>query len=110
MGNPVHPAHGIDQQAGAAWPSRTVPHHGRSDFGQPVEGVLRALRAIPMPLPRRDAVAVALRAAGFGDAIAQWMTTNVRPEGEGFVWRFDLDAMGVQRTDKVRVRNPLQRA
>lgn len=30
------------------------------------------------------------------------------PEGKEL--RFDLDAMGVQRSDKVRVRNPLQRA
>ena len=68
--------------------------------------VFRALRSIPLPLPRRDSVVTALVERGFGLSIAQWMTTNVRPgEAGGFVWRFELD--GIERLFESDARTDL---
>jgi len=56
--------------------------------------VLAALEALSpdgAPLPGRVEVADALRAAGMSEALAQWMTTNVRGSAEvGYRWKFDL--------------------
>jgi pimeloyl-ACP methyl ester carboxylesterase len=65
--------------------------------------VVHALRTIPMPLPRRDAVVGLLSGAGFSPGIAQWMTTNLRATPEGFTWRFDLDAIEQMLLDYSRV-------
>ncbi len=56
-----------------------------------VQAVLAALRAVPMPLARRNDVLAHLAAAGLPVAIQRWMTTNLRPEDGGYVWTFDLD-------------------
>ncbi len=55
--------------------------------------VVGALRSIPTPLARRDAVVVELTRRGFSTGLAQWMTTNLRMTEAGFVWKFDLDAV-----------------
>lgn len=55
--------------------------------------VVAALRAVPMPLPRRDAIVPLLVEMGFSMGLAQWMTTNLRSGAEGFTWRFNLDAV-----------------
>lgn len=55
--------------------------------------VVGALRSIPTPLPRRDTVLAELAARGFSAGLAQWMTTNLRMTDDGFVWKFDLDAV-----------------
>ncbi len=67
--------------------------------------VVKALRTVPMPLPRRDSVVDVLTAAGFSAGLAQWMTTNLRaaPDGDGFVWRFDLDGIEAMLADYARV-------
>lgn len=57
-----------------------------------VRRVLAALRAVPLPLARRDDVLDHLATAGMPVAIQRWMTTNLRPALGGFVWTFDLDA------------------
>ncbi|MCC6623413.1 MAG: alpha/beta hydrolase [Deltaproteobacteria bacterium] len=59
-----------------------------------LERVLAALGALSpggAPLPGRAEVASALRAAGMSEALALWMTTNVRGTAEtGYRWKFDL--------------------
>lgn len=55
--------------------------------------VVGALRQVPMPLPRREAIVERLVAGGFSPMLGQWMTTNLRPQDGGFVWRFDLDGI-----------------
>ena len=52
--------------------------------------VIRALRAVPQPLPDRD---LRRHLPGFSRAITRWMTTNLRRTSEGLVWRFDLDCV-----------------
>jgi pimeloyl-ACP methyl ester carboxylesterase len=58
-----------------------------------VVALVGALRGLPQPFPRRDSVVTLLAERGFSPMLGQWMTTNVRPGPEGFVWRFDLDGV-----------------
>lgn len=60
-----------------------------------VAGVLEAVARIPMPASDHDAVRDAMLGAGFSEGLAGWMTTNLRREPEGQVWRFNL--AGVRR-------------
>ena len=55
-----------------------------------VLSVMAALEQVPQPLERRDEVVGILRMQGFSQGIARWMTTNLRREPEGYVWRFNL--------------------
>lgn len=54
--------------------------------------VLHTLRAVPLPFARRADVLGALQAHGLSPSLAQWMTTNLRRDPDGFRWQFDLDA------------------
>jgi hypothetical protein len=38
-------------------------------------------------------VVAALASGGFSVAVAQWMSTNLVRDGDGFVWRLDFDVM-----------------
>jgi esterase len=55
--------------------------------------VVEALRAVPMPLARRDAIVPILAEMGFSGGLGQWMTTNLRGGDGGFTWRFALDGV-----------------
>ncbi len=69
------------------------PWPGDPEDDAEVVAVIGALEAMPQPLARRDAVADALRARGFSDMLAAWMTTNLRRTADGYRWRFDLAAV-----------------
>lgn len=58
-----------------------------------IEAVMDAIAALPLPIASRSALVEALRAQGLPEAICQWMTTNLREQGTGFAWRFDLEAI-----------------
>ena len=62
---------------------------GRHDIAH----ILSTLRGIEVPAPTRDAVAEALREAGFSESLVGWMGTNLQRSDEGFCWKFDLDAV-----------------
>lgn len=70
-----------------------------SDPGtQPAKGtsgeiarVIAAVRAVPVPLSRRSEVIPTLTGKGLSQGLANWMTTNLKREGEGYTWVFDLD-------------------
>jgi pimeloyl-ACP methyl ester carboxylesterase len=68
------------------------PLKGANDQHE-VARVIAALRAIPVPLQRRDAVQAHLLERGFSEGLAQWMMTNLRRGDGGLVWRFDIDAV-----------------
>lgn len=55
--------------------------------------VIQAIDTLATPFARREDVVDALRARGFSDGLAQWMTTNLGPVPGGFDWRFDLHAV-----------------
>lgn len=64
-----------------------------TDGAREIEAVLAALASLPLPIASRAALVELLRARSLPEPICQWMTTNLRQEGAGFVWRFDLPAI-----------------
>lgn len=77
----------LDATPGATDPTIAAAH---SD----VVRVIRALRAIPAPVESRQIVVEGLRARGFSESLASWMTTNLKARrGGGFDWKFDLDGV-----------------
>lgn len=59
-----------------------------------VARVISALREVPQPLQTREQLVEDLQGRGFSQALARWMTTNLRRADGGLVWAFDL--RGVQ--------------
>ena len=55
--------------------------------------VIQGLRTIKLPLPSRSDLAPLLQGKGFSQALAQWMTTNLRRADDGYRWTFDLAAV-----------------
>ncbi len=53
--------------------------------------VLGALRAVPLPLLRREQIVTELTARGLSRPLAVWMTTNLAPVEGGYGFRFDID-------------------
>ena len=75
-----------------AWILDTPPGPRRTE-GAEVERVLAAVSDVPMPIPSRSALVDALRRRGLSEAIALWMTTNLKPAVAGLDWRFRLEAI-----------------
>ncbi|WP_437854391.1 alpha/beta fold hydrolase [Sorangium sp. So ce363] len=69
------------------------------ESGSESPGVLAMLRAIPQPIPSREAFLEAVHAAGFSRGIADWLAMNVRREGDGFRIRLDLDILDALLAD-----------
>lgn len=81
-------------QLAQAWVLDAVPGAvGSFPDDHEVITVVRALHGIAMPVASHDQAADTLRAQGFSDALAAWMTTNLVHRGDGYVWRFDLAAV-----------------
>ncbi len=57
----------------------------------PVE-VIAQMRRVALPLPTRKAVMDAILSLGLDPSIAQWLSTGLRRDDDGFRWRVDLDA------------------
>lgn len=66
---------------------------GEAPLDDEVAGVVRAVASLRPPLQGYDQVREAFLSRGFSDLLAGWMTTNLRREGDGFTWRFDLDVV-----------------
>lgn len=58
-----------------------------------VAQVISMLKKIPLPLAKRQDLVSLLVDAGASVAIAKWMTTNLKREPQGYVWKFHLDAV-----------------
>jgi pimeloyl-ACP methyl ester carboxylesterase len=56
--------------------------------------MLAAVRGLPDRFASREEAQAGLRARGYDQAVAQWMTTNLGRDGESFRWQLDFDAMG----------------
>jgi len=67
-----------------------------------VVAVISALVQIPQPLAQREDVVTILRAQGFSEGLARWMTTNLRRSADGYVWRFELPAVQEMIADYFR--------
>ncbi len=69
-----------------------------------VSQVIAAVRAVPMPaVSRRDVVAHLTGHSGLSSGLAEWMTTNLKRQGEHYVWTFDLEAIEELMTDYYEV-------
>jgi esterase len=55
--------------------------------------MMNTLRRLPQRFASRDAAQKALVAAGYELGVAQWMTTNLVRDGDGFVWQLDFALM-----------------
>jgi esterase len=66
------------------------PLSEKPDDQSEVLKVISALRAVPVPLKKRKDLVDFLMVRGFSRAIANWMTTNLKREKEGYQFRFSL--------------------
>jgi len=58
-----------------------------------IQALLGVIEALPLPIASRTALEAALGARGLPSTVARWMTTNLRPDGEGLAWRFEVAAV-----------------
>ena len=83
--NDVHPPRHV-------WLLDTVPGNAHESVAQ----VVRAISSVPMPVEsKKELVSILVRDKGLDQAIASWMTTNLRRskanDNAGFEYTFDLD-------------------
>ena len=96
FGGKVALAYGRDfsEHLEQVWVLDSPPSNQPSDVDESeVVQVIKALRSIQLPLAKRDELIPLLAEHGLSKSLAQWMTTNLKREGQGLVWRFDLDAV-----------------
>lgn len=55
--------------------------------------VIRAVRATTTPASDRNSVVSELMGQGLSSGTSNWLATNLERSGQGFVWRFNLDAI-----------------
>jgi pimeloyl-ACP methyl ester carboxylesterase len=84
------------------WVLDSVP--GTQSGGQSeISEVIRAVRSVPVPAQSRRDVVARLVAEGLSSGLAEWMATNLKRQGESYVWTFDLDAIEELLRDYYRV-------
>jgi pimeloyl-ACP methyl ester carboxylesterase len=90
---------------GQVWALDSVP--GPQPGGEEdseVAAVIRAVRAVPMPAQsRRDVVSHLVTEARLSSGLAEWMATNLKRQGESYIWTFDLGAIEELMRDYFRV-------
>ncbi|ETV96362.1 hypothetical protein, variant [Aphanomyces invadans] len=92
---------------------RPVPHHtwvldalpgcAQTDYAtrtrdatfNSTDVVLPKLMEVPLPIVSKKELVALLEAKGFDTGQAQWMTTNLKPMGDKFVWKMDLPVVDV---------------
>ncbi len=78
----------------------TQPGPGSSEIAR----VIAAVRAVPMPAAsRKDVVQHLMAQSGLSSGLAEWMTTNLKREGELYGWVFNLEAIEELLADYFRV-------
>lgn len=55
--------------------------------------MLQMIRRLPERVPSREVVINSIVEGGFPFGVAQWMSTNLVREDDGFIWRLDFDVM-----------------
>ena len=65
--------------------------------------VIAAVRATTTPAADRAHVVAQLMEQGLSSGTSSWLATNLQRKSEGFVWRFDLDAIYELMLDYFRV-------
>jgi pimeloyl-ACP methyl ester carboxylesterase len=86
------------------WVLDSVPGAQAEGDQTEIAAVIRAVRAIPMPVAnRRDVVRHLVDHSAMSSGLAEWMATNLKREGEAYIWTFDLDAIEELMADYFRV-------
>jgi pimeloyl-ACP methyl ester carboxylesterase len=86
------------------WVLDAVPGVVDGRGGGEIAQVIAAVRSVPMPAAsRRDVVTFLAEHAGLSSGTAEWMSTNLKREGQGYAWVFDLDAIEALMADYFRV-------
>lgn len=81
----------LTRRSWQVWVLDTVPGDVFADGGDHPRDVINFVRALPMPLASRTELVTALTGAGFTQAGAAWMTTNLTPAADGQLrWAFDI--------------------
>jgi pimeloyl-ACP methyl ester carboxylesterase len=76
----------LDTNPGSLDPSKRAYHV--------VSRVLETVASVPMPLEHRNDLVEHFRHHGLPEAVARWMTTNLRRTDGGLQWRFHYEALG----------------
>lgn len=83
-------ARGLEQ----VWVLDAVPGDQAAADNTEIADVIRAVRSVPLPArSRKDVVSHLVEVAGLSRGLAEWMATNLKRQGEQYVWVFDLDAI-----------------
>ena len=81
---------------GQVWVLDTLPGEASwmqtSQQDRPFD-LIKTLQNMPLPILSRASLIRYLTSHGFSSSIANWMTTNLRQEGTGFTWAFDLEGI-----------------
>jgi pimeloyl-ACP methyl ester carboxylesterase len=86
------------------WVLDAVPGAQAQTDQTEIAAVLRAVRAVPVPAAsRRDVVQHLGEHAGLSSGLAEWMATNLKRQGEAYVWTFDLEGIEELMADYFRV-------
>lgn len=72
------------------WALDSNPGAQDPDDAHEIRTVLAGVRSIAQPIRSRQDVVTGLLQRGLSSGLAQWMTTNLRREGDTFEWVFDL--------------------
>jgi pimeloyl-ACP methyl ester carboxylesterase len=84
------------------WVLDSVP--GTQSGGQnEISEVIRAVRSVDVPTQNRRDVVAQLSAQGLSPGLSEWMATNLRRQGDHYVWTFNLDAIEELLQDYYRV-------
>lgn len=76
------------------WVLDAVPGAQAATDSTEISDVIRAVRSVPVPAhSRKDVVRHLVDVAGLSSGLAEWMATNLKRQGEQYVWVFDLDAI-----------------
>ncbi|MCA9580767.1 MAG: alpha/beta hydrolase [Myxococcales bacterium] len=75
-----------------AWIVDSMPGPSAGEDGEG-QRVLRLLRSLPEEFPDRRTFVSAVIDAGETEAVATWLSMNLRAEGDGYRWGLDLDGI-----------------
>lgn len=75
------------------WALDSNPGAQNPELAHEIRRVVEAVRRVPLPIASRNTALLALEQAGLSKPLAQWMSTNLKRDGEHYRWTFDLDAV-----------------
>jgi pimeloyl-ACP methyl ester carboxylesterase len=95
---------GLSSALEQVWVLDSLPGVNLTPDDSEITRVIAAVRAVPMPAESRRAVVEHLtQQSGLSSGLAEWMTTNLKREGDRYVWLFDADAIEALMQDYFRV-------